>query len=204
MPALVPVPGIWHNGGRFEVKEAALKPLFNLFWQICCFRRGPQDVPYQRSLLGLMLVLVLACGLLFIFLLSGLDASEKAVPPQQQVLALLFSLAVWMLLLYGLLRFKNHQARYVQTMTAALGADLILSVPQILLLALAMVSPVESALTGLAQMTLLALYIWDMLVKGAIYASALGLGRVQGNLLSLALSFGLYMASALLFSPPPQ
>ncbi len=203
MPALVPVPGIWHNGGRSGVKEAALKPLFNLFWQICCFRRGPQDVPYHRALLGLLLVMVLSIGLLSIFLLAGVDQSGREVPLPQQVLALLFSLVTWMTLVYGLLHFKNHRARYVQTMTAALGADLVLSVPQILLLVVALASPVESALTGLAQMTLLALYIWDMLVKGAIYASALGLGRVQGNLLSLALSFGLYMASALLFSPPP-
>lgn len=203
MSALVPVAGIWHNDGRFEVKEPALKPLFTLFWQICRFRSGPEDVPYAPALLGLMLVLVLTLGLSSIPLLSAYDDPAKAVPAAQQVIALLFSVSSWMVILYALLRFMNHGARYVQTMTAALGTDLIFGVPQVVLYWLLLSSPAQSALAMLAQSVLLAVYIWDMLVKGAIYSRALGIGRLQGNLLSLALSFGLFMLSSLLFLPPP-
>jgi len=180
-----------------------LKPLFALFWQICRFRSGPADVPYAPALLGLMLVLVLTLGLSSIPLLSAYDDPTKAVPPAQQVISMLFSVSAWMAILYGLLRFMNQGARYVQTMTAALGTDLIFGLPQVALYWLLLTAPEGSSVGLLAQTVLLVVYIWDMLVKGAIYSQALNIGRLQGNLLSLALSFGLFMLSTLLFLPPP-
>lgn len=180
-----------------------MKSLFTLYWQICCFRRGPQDVPFAPALLGLTLVLVLTLGLSSIPLLSAYDEAEKAVPAAQQVIALLFSVSTWMVILFALLRFMNHSERYVQTMTAALGTDLIFGIPQVLLYWLMLTQAPDSALALLAQTVLLGVYIWDMLVKGAIYSQALGIGRLQGNLLSLALSFGLFMLSSMLFLPAP-
>lgn len=200
---LVPLPGIWHNGRRSPVKEPALKPLFTLFWQLCRFRCGPEDLPYSPARLLVVLLLELSLGLLAIPLLAQLDTAESPPAVAPQLLALLFGLGTWMLAMNLLLRFKNLSARFVQTMTAALGADLILTLPQILLFLLILPQPPESPLAAVGRMGLLALYLWDLLVKGHIYSRALNLGRLQGNLLSLALAFGIFMASSLLFSPSP-
>src|SRR5690606_14600130 len=81
MPALEPLPGFWHNGGRLRVKEYAVKPLFALFWQICRFRRGPEDVPFAPALMAILLLAVAGLGSLSIVILSGVEQPR----PEQDV-----------------------------------------------------------------------------------------------------------------------
>lgn len=205
MGALVPLAGFWHNGSRLRVKEYALKPLFALFWQICIFRRGPHDVPYAPALTGLLLVLVAGLGALSIWLLAGVDSprpDDKPVAPFTQMLVQWLALAIWLGLVFVLLRFKGLGNRYLQTITAALGTDIIMALPQFASFTILATQAPESTLAAIGQFTLLFAYVWDMLIKGHIYAGALNISRLQGNLLSLALSFGLFALSAALIAPP--
>ena len=184
-----------------------MKALFSLFWQICLLRRGPQDVPYAVPLL-VMLVLGVAgldfasIPLLEAFAIPQTDPTAPAPPsPMIQMAAQLLMLGGWLLAVRLLLRFKRLQGRYVQTMSAALGTDLITSLPQMFFYVVVVSSPADSSLVGFAQVALLVLYIWDMLIKGHIYSQALNIGRVQGNLLSVALWVGLYALSVSLLLP---
>lgn len=184
-----------------------MKPLFALFWLICRFRRGPEDVPYAPALAGLLVVAVAGLVGGSVLLLDGLapPPSSPDIPQVASTLQLLVqwvALAVWMVVVFALLRFKGHGARYVQTLIAALGTDLIMFVPQFIGFALMAVNAPDSAAAGLGQFTVLFVYIWDMLIKGHIYSRALDISRLQGNLLSLALSYGIFALSALLIPLP--
>lgn len=183
-----------------------MKPLLALFWQICRFRRGPQDVPFSPPLAGLLVVAVAGALGLSVLLLNALapepPADRVALPPTQQLLVQWLALGAWMVVIYLLLRFKNLGARYVQTLIAALGTDLILVLPQLAAFVLMAPGSPESVLAGIGQFAILFVYIWDMLIKGHIYAQALNIGRLQGNLLSLALSYGIYALSTYLIPMP--
>lgn len=182
-----------------------MKPLFALFWQICRFRRGPEDVPYAPALAGLLMVAVAILLALGGLLLQGLAPDQPDADPQptlfQSLLVQWLALAVWMGIVHGLLRFKKLGERFVQTLIAALGTDLIMALPQMTGFALLASQPKESVLAAVGQFSILFAYVWDMLIKGHIYARALNISRLQGNLLSLALSYGLFFVGAVLTSP---
>ncbi|HAU13990.1 MAG TPA: hypothetical protein DCS92_09790, partial [Gammaproteobacteria bacterium] len=80
-----------------------MKPLFVLFWQLCRFQKGPQDVPYSQVLLLLLLVAELALGMATILLLEPLNMG-------QQMLGLLMDMGAWLLLVWALLAFKGLTA----------------------------------------------------------------------------------------------
>ena len=183
-----------------------MKPLFALFWQICRFRRGPDDVPYAPALAGLLVAAVAGLVAASIVVLNSLalppPADVPVVSPSTQLLVQWLALAAWLVAIFMLLRFKNLTARYTQTLIAALGTDLITFVPQFAGFAILAANPAESVLAGLGQVIVLFVYIWDMLIKGHIYSRALDISRLQGNLLSLALSYGIFAVSALLIPLP--
>lgn len=187
-------------------QELDLKPLFTLFWQICRFRRGPQDVPFAPALAGLLLIAVAGLLGLSVMVLNGLapapteDAPLLSAP--LQLLVQWMALAVWMVVIYLLLHFKGMSARYVQVLIAALGTDLVMFVPQFAGFALLAQSTPDSPLAGIGQFAVLFVYIWDMLIKGHIYSQALNISRLQGNLLSLALSYAIFALSTLLIPTP--
>lgn len=184
-----------------------MKPLFALFWQICRFRRGPEDVPYAPALAGLLIVAVAGLVGGSVLILNGLTPPPSSpdipqVAPTTQLLVQWAALAAWMTVMFTLLRFKGFGARFTQTVIAALGTDLIMFAPQFIGFAIIAVNGPESAASGLGQFTVLFIYIWDMLIKGHIYSRALNISRLQGNLLSLALSYGIFALSALLIPLP--
>lgn len=183
-----------------------MKPLFALFWQICRFRRGPEDVPYAPALAALLVVAVAGLVGGSVLVLNGLapppgeDAPALSTP--MQLLVQWVALVAWMLVIFLLLRFKNLSARYSQTLIAALGTDLVMFLPQFFGFAILAMSPSTSGVAGIGQFTVLFIYIWDMLIKGHIYSRALNISRLQGNLLSLALSYGIFALSAALIPRP--
>ena len=181
-----------------------MKPLFALFWQICRFRRGPEDVPFAPALMAILLLAVAGLGSLSIVILSGVEqpGPEQDVAVSTQLMVQWLALAAWLVVLYLLLQFKRAGSRFVQTATAALGTDIVMAVPQFACFAIFATQSPESALAALGQFALLFVYVWDMLIKGHIYSHALNISRLQGNLLSLALSFGLFAISAALVAPP--
>ncbi|MEE2729584.1 MAG: hypothetical protein VYA55_02125 [Pseudomonadota bacterium] len=157
-----------------------MKPLFTLFWQLCVFRRGPQDVPYSPVLLA---VLVLAELLLGAAIVGRLETAYMG----HQMMGMVVALSAWLAMVWGLLRFKGLEARYVQAMTACLGTDLLLSAVTVPLQLYILSLPLDAGVGTWARVALLLTLIWDILVKGRIYGAALGLGRLQANLLSITI-----------------
>ncbi len=178
-----------------------MKPLFALFWQICRFRRGPEDVPYMPALAGLLTLAVATIAGLMVMVLSRLQpmvADQPRLDPMSQVFIQWLALLAWIGLIYVLLRFKNLGSRFAQTLTALLGTDIIMTIPQLVGLLIMGSQVPESTLAAIGQFSVLFIYIWDMLIKGHIYSRALNISRLQGNLLSLAVSYSVFVISAAL------
>lgn len=134
--------------------------LLHLFLDICLFRKGPQDVPDSRFLLGLVLAFYLGVGTLLLTPETGL-----AQALWQTGLEEIMDLA----LVAGLLATVGRLGRYRQTATALLATDALIS-------ALAM--PPLQMLAGaggkpLAAMLWLALLIWHIAIMAHILRHAL-------------------------------
>ena len=164
-----------------------MKPLFGLFWQICVFRKGPDAVPYSTSLLGL---LVIACLMFTAGLIYALDATYF----QAKLLGGVLGLMGWMAMLFGLLSLKKASSRWVQTMSACLGTDLVMGVLVIPLQWL-LLSGMQNGFTVLGQIGLLMAMIWDILIKARIYESAMSLDRFQAVVMSVFIWLTVWVVS---------
>lgn len=171
-----------------------MKPLIVLFWQLCRFQKGPEDVPYSQVLLILLLVAELSLGMATILMLEP----EYMGP---QMLGLGAAMASWLLLVWLLLTFKGLGGRYIQTMSACLGTDLLLSFIILPLQVYIITQGLESDSGTLPRLALLVALIWDILIKGRIYAASMQLGRLQANLLSITIWVIVLLLSNL-FMPP--
>jgi hypothetical protein len=156
-----------------------MKSILNLFWQICLLRQSPALVPSE----GWFVALVVGANLLCSTLVSlGFDAQVGLLRIANSIVVGQAVTAVLMLLA---LAAKGLTARFVTTLTAWFGCDLIITA------CFALVLPVASALGPFAlSMTFLMVLIWSVAVAGFILHRAL---EVQ-----LAIGIGIAMAMSLL------
>lgn len=157
-----------------------MKTLMRLFWQLCLFQRGPEDVPHSPPLVAVLVAALMLLSVLIVVLFEPLYVVEKLMG---SVLALL----AWFALLSLLLKFKELGNRLLQTMAACLGTDLVISLISVPLQLAVMSATAETQLGTVSRFGLLSLMIWDILVKGHIYSGALNISRLQGNFLSISI-----------------
>ena len=157
-----------------------MKSLIELFWQLCRFRRGPQNVPYSPPLMVLLLLAVAGLGVATIFAME-----QQYMAPK--LLGMVAALGTWMLLVWGVLGFKGLGPRFVQTMTACLGTDLLMSCILLPLQGAALANAQDNWLGTLLKVAIMTVLVWDILIKARIYSVAMNMGRLQGNLLSISI-----------------
>ncbi|MBE2293492.1 MAG: hypothetical protein IAF00_01020 [Phycisphaerales bacterium] len=95
-----------------------MRVLFDLFLDICLFRKGPQNVPASTALLKICLLAYAASGLLVLVL---------STPLQVALLQILLDLVLLAGLLYLALILHQHSARFEQTLTAITGSGTLMS-----------------------------------------------------------------------------
>ncbi len=133
--------------------------LIKILFEICLLKKGPQDLPASPLLLKLLLVAYVVINL--IILNMGVDFSSSLLQLGVEFIYLItFS--------YSLLYFFRRTPRYLQTFSALLGTDALLSLLSIPALASFTLNP--SAITFLAIFLLI---IWHWLVYGHIFRHAL-------------------------------
>jgi hypothetical protein len=156
-----------------------LAQFLKVFADIVLWRRGPQDLPASRLLLGLVAAVYVAVSVLQMVLFAPADTAG----------AWFIIVVLDPLLLVGgtylLLRLFNHPERFLQTTTAILGTGALLSV--VLSMPIdAWISrgnvPANSVAAGLSQ---LALVVIGALVMGRILQQASGSNLLTGVALSL-------------------
>lgn len=163
---------------------------FSLFWKLCLLRGGPEQVPYSSRLTLGVLAAWLAAALPLALAIPGLESGRALT-------FVLCTLAVEWLGVSLLLRWRNHGARLLQTMTALLGADLLLN-----LMSWPLVLPFAGEQTSAAVYAAVAqllLFGWSVAVKGHILRAALDVPRAVGVLAALLLVLLNMMVAGLLF-----
>ena len=162
--------------------------LVSLFWNICLTRKGPEEVPAQYALIGLLIL----GKIVFVLLMS------LALHTEINGLSLTLQVATWAVVL-GLLTalvlyVRDHFERFIPTFGAILGSDLLVTSLYGAILLGVSVSGAEvsrqlaTALNWIVQ-------FWTMFIVGFIMHRALdlniGLGIIVGliiNWFSLAVS----------------
>ena len=160
-----------------------MKPILNLFWQICLLRQSPAYVPTYGWFVAMVVVAnVVSSTIVSASLGEGfaLLNTLTSIIVSQTTTAGLVMLA---------LAFKNLGQRFVTTITAIFGCDLLITA------CFALVLPI-SRLIGEAAVTLalVAFLIWSVAVAGFILHRALqtqlavGIGVAMGiSLMSVTL-----------------
>ena len=166
--------------------------LVSLFWNICLTRKGPEEVPAQYALIGLLILgkIVFVSGLYLALHseINGLSLTLK-VATWAVVLGLLTALVLYV---------ADHFERFIPTFGAILGSDLLVtSLYGAILLGLS-VSGIEvshrlaTTLNGVVQ-------LWTIFIVGFIMHRALdldiGLGIIVGLIISIfTLAISQYLA----------
>ncbi len=159
--------------------------IIKLLFDICLFKKGPQNLPASIWLLRLLLIVDVGVSFLMINIRTGLAVSLL----QAAVSALLIAGFSWLMLFAA-----GKRERFNQTTCALLGSDALIS-----FFALpGMASMMIGAGALLAFIVTIALMIWHWAVTGHIIRNALG----QTWTFSLGLAFlyilGSYQVMALL------
>lgn len=160
--------------------------IIKLLFEICLFKKGPQDLPYSSWLLKLMLVLYL--GIRVLMLNIHYDALHV-------VLQLLVDVVLVSAFFLGILSVAGKRGRFYQVLAAALGTDALMS-----FFALPGVATIETGQGGLwVLLVMFGLIGWHWAITGHIIRNALE----QSLSFSLGLAFlyllGTYQVMALLF-----
>lgn len=159
-----------------------------LFIDICLYRRGPQDVPASWLLFGLALAAYLLVG--EVLLIVEADWLEAAL--QAAVEAVLLLGFCWLVLW-----FHGKQVRFLQSATALLATDAVISTPGALILQWWTAHPE----IRLFQMALFALMIWHITVVAHILRHALSRPLFHGLALAVLYIIISYQIMSALFSP---
>jgi hypothetical protein len=156
--------------------------LIRTFWEICLLQKAPQDVPYSRGLLLLLLLVG--------FLVDNLNLNIAL--PEIAIISVIVVVSLHTVFLLGslsiLLTLMGYRARVFQTLTALIGTGIIIS-----LLALPVLLIVSRIVTdpGYFGLILLILNIWSLLITAHILRHALSIGFLLAGLLA----FGYFMLS---------
>ena len=160
-----------------------MKPILNLFWQICLLRQSPAYVPTYGWFVALVVIANVVCSTL---ISASLDTNFDFVRTLTSIIVGQSTTAALVMLA---LILKNLGERFVTTITAIFGCDLLITA------CFALVLPL-SALLGEAaiSLALVVFLVWSVAVAGFILQRALqttlpiGIGVAMGiSLMSVTL-----------------
>lgn len=147
--------------------------LFNLFLDICLFRKGPQDVPASTALLWLCLI---GYGL------SGLAVLLAGSKPASALLETVVDILLLAGLCYGLLNLAHHRARFVPTLTALAGTGALLTVAAFPLVIWIDQESARQEPGALSVLLFFGLVGWSLAVTAHVLRHALSVSRTLGML----------------------
>ena len=162
--------------------------IITLFFEICLFRKAPEDIPCALKALQLSVLLYAGVGFIAIFMAADFLGAILQLATEI-LLILIFS---WVLL-----RFFEKSARYIQTTTAFFGVDAVITFCAFPLLS-SMITPDR---TGTATVLLLIMMFWHLLVTGYVISHALSRSFWFGLLLAFCYIAVSFRIISLLFPP---
>jgi hypothetical protein len=154
-----------------------MKTIFDLFWQICLLRRSPAHVPTYGWFVALVLIANIISSAL-VTLGFGTDASFL-----ESLNSIIVGQTTTAALVFLALSMRNLGARFVTTITAMFGCDLIITA------CFGLVLPLASQLGQMAvSLMFLAFLVWSVAVAGYILHRALDVQLAIGVGVALGIS----------------
>ena len=154
------------------------KQIIMLFWDLCLFRKGPQDVPHHLNLLALFLCLDVVLEFAY---LAIIDNASFIVHFMVRIALLLF--LSWLVLLIA-----KKTDRWLQTVTAIIGVDVLLNVVSFISQRMWMFSSAElnsGVLSTLFMFLLISIAIWQWFINANIFRQALHVSYALGVFIAL-------------------
>ncbi len=133
--------------------------LIKLFFSICLFKKGPQDIPVSIRLYRLLIVVYVGVG--FVNLILSSDIFNTTL---QVFVQLMLVLGFCQIILF----FAKKKERYLQTVCAFIATDTLIS-----FLALPAMVLLNGQTSVLAFFYIILLMIWNWIVSGYILSQAL-------------------------------
>ncbi len=158
-----------------------MKPLFNLFINICLLRAKPQDVPASTTLMLLTLLAILATGVPGTMSLTGGLASALLVG--------LLDVGLTLILLQIFLAMMGLSSRLIQSATALFGSGVVINLLSLPLLWFMDVSTEHSVNQTLGGVLYLVLLIWSLVIMGHILRHSFKLHLGNGILIAIGYFF---------------
>lgn len=163
--------------------------LLRFFIQLARLRRGPQDLPASPALLVLLAVLSVLVG--------TVNGAELFGGARAALGANLLDLFLSMVMLFALLQFKGHVARWQQTASAFLGLGVLAGLIMMLIKAPAVVL----GISGFAMLADLMIAIWLHIALGNVLRHALGIPLLAGVMIVLSYTVLAFSLIARIFPP---
>ncbi len=159
--------------------------LLKLFFNICLFKKGPQDIPGTSMVLGL----ITPAYIIINFLILRLSSDISNTLLQVLVEIILILVLSWMILF-----FSKKMPRFSQTASALVGTDTVIS-----FFALPAMATLLGQGGGLAFFILVFLMLWHWAVTGHIFSNALDQSFSFGLGISFLYILASYQCMALMF-----
>ncbi|MEN9849262.1 MAG: hypothetical protein RL368_2002 [Pseudomonadota bacterium] len=150
-----------------------------LFFKLCRLQLKPHQLPYSYSLL-----LINSLLYMFISVVSALIVFTA----EQSWLYGVLDMSLQIILVGSLLTVMEYQQRIVQTLTALFGANNILSVLMLPANYFSYQNHTVENLEGFADVLLLGLFLWLIIITAHIMRHAVGGSRLIGLMIAFLLS----------------
>ncbi|NOT83313.1 MAG: hypothetical protein HOP02_00735 [Methylococcaceae bacterium] len=163
-----------------------MRALLRLFFNICLLRQAPQDIPYSKTLLQLLVLIYAVVAFL-------------ALAPHEHFLKT--AVEVWVEIMvtfafvWGLLATANKTARYTQVLCAFLGTDALISFFALPALASSATGSLDAGLVSV----LFILMVWHWVVCGHIIRHAVSQAFPFGLGVAFLYNLGFYQLMEWLF-----
>ena len=161
-----------------------------VFVDIALHRRGPEHVPASGFLFGLLLLVHVA---------TGIAAMQFVQPPARAVGLVIFDTALYVGFVWLVFARFRYPSRFVQTTSALLGAETVLTLIEIPVLSLAGFENGEVDAPNIGTWLFLLLILWSIDINGFVLSRALQQSYVVGVLIVLGYVFGSFTLGGLLF-----
>jgi len=160
-------------------------PLILLFFDICLFKKGPQDIPVSAGLLFFLIPIY--AGVSFLILLLNTDANSA-------ILQICIEIALVLGFSKAILYIAKKPERYLQTACALVATDTLIS-----FLALPVMATLIGQGTALSFFSIVILMLWHWNVSGYIFSQALEKSFSFGLGIAFLYILVSYQVSALFF-----
>lgn len=159
--------------------------LFMLFFDICLFRKGPQNVPASTTLFFILVPVYAIIS--FLMLVLGMDTLTAILQVLVEIALVLGSSKV-------ILYFAKKPERYLQTTCALIATDTLIS-----FIALPVMASLIGQGSALSFFAIIILMLWHWTVSGHIFCHALEQPFTFGLGIAFLYILVSYQVMALLF-----